>query len=612
MSSLIGYHPEQVPTNQMLGKLAFTDDVPLQTAMASVNNMAALRAFSGATSTQVYLQGYYAPGDGGQGVFTQSSTAVTDDGGMYIVANDGTHWIRSWDGTNVWAAWWGVTTSTADIGIYFQYYPQYSIVHFTQGSYTVLTYPTEAQFCDKLYRGFSTIWRCNTAIPNITTGVNAGMPGPAFVWSCAQSQNFGADNGGNNINDMWNAGLSPIEGIGIIGNGVSNGVGFQMGNSGTNVYFIRPKNFGVQNFAIGFYYARTMTNCFLTGLENVTLKGNGTNLWCDNTDLQNPNEPGGVNSGENFYFKSCYIGDAKTLGVYCQRLQMVTFDNCSFDYNTMHATFDNSVTKMKNCYIEGSPGSSGGDTTASWFEVFGVSSLAVDMTTNLYMLGGTSAYMNSYDFFNVSSQGFGNPNVRCDATFFSSPARFKPLSSSWTTPTFGRTWRCNGANITCILSESVNLFPDVRFSRPDLSWYPNSTNCSLVTTATQLYSGATTGIQLTPQSTTVGASFVTNSMRLDPAYDFYIQFLALTTGTTGACTVNVQFYTHDGFPLAQTTFNSGTYTATFTPTTAFAGYQFYTFPPPGTDYAVITINVAPYTATGQAGVVQIGTFYAWQ
>jgi hypothetical protein len=573
-----------------------------------IGSYSQLRSYTGTAST-IQITGYQTTATpvGIAGVFVQdtSGNAAVDDGGTVIVGNDGRVWRREYDGVNVQAAWYGITPATTDIGPYFALFPQYRYIWFQPGAYTVQTYPTETQFNNKFYRGVSTIWRCAGSLAG---SLSTGDLLPAFTWSFQPSQAFGTDSDGGNINDMMLAGLSPIEGIGIIGNSLTQGIGFAIGNSGTNVYFMRPKNFSVQNFGVGFQYLRSMANCFLTGLENVVLKSNGTNIICDNTDIQNPNEPGAFNSGENFYFKSCYIGGATVVGVNIVRNQLCTFDNCSFDYNLKMAIFNNSNVKMKNCYVEGNPAN-----MQNWFDVLGVSCLDVDTGTNIYMLGGTTTQMNSWDVFNVNSNGYGNPNVRCSASIFSAPQRYKPLSSSGVMNVFGSMMRCNGSKFPTIVSESANLFPDARLSAPTLALYPNST--SGVTLGTiggtpQPNTGSTSAIRILAQS--ANQSFVWPKMGVVPGKELYLQWYEYTDVALSTKTLTVLFYTADGVLIPATTFISGQFTTTVPAPTSFNTWipQMYAVQAPmGAAYAVVTMTLA--NGGNTSGSWFIGTIYAF-
>jgi hypothetical protein len=498
----------------------------------------------------------------------------------------------------VLASAYGVTPTTADCGPCFAAMPRDSVIWFEPGVYTFLTYPSEANFRDKFYRGIGVEWHCNGALPDLNTA--------AFTWSYAPSTNFGTDTSGGNLGDMTNAGLSPIEGIAIYGNDPAKGIGFQLGNdTGRNVYFTRPKNFSIQNFGVGFQYKQPMANCFMTGAEDCVFKGNGTNLIVDIT--------GSSNSGENFYFKSCYFGNALVIGAKVVKVQLCTFDNCSFDYNRQHGYFQHAAVKMKNCYVEGTPANAGNGTPQTWFGVYGVGSLDVDTGCNIFMLGGSDVEMNGWDFFTLDSQGFGNPNVRCNASFFSAPQRYKPLVSNWVLNAYGSMMRCNGGSYPAIVSESVNLFPDVRATATGFDMFPGSTGVTRTIPPFPLpNTGANSAFALTPG--TAGASFVWNRMPVEPGKELYLQWHELTNATlTAVKTLTCKFYTADGVLIGDSVFNTpATHTNAVSADAlnAWTPQTFAILAITGAAYAQVSLSIAPYNA-GDTGIWYVGNIYAF-
>ncbi len=77
--------------------------------MGAVTTMASLRALTGGVYSQVYLTGYYAAGDGGEGVYQwNGASSATDDGGIVIAPNTGSgRWIRLTYATTPNIRWWG-------------------------------------------------------------------------------------------------------------------------------------------------------------------------------------------------------------------------------------------------------------------------------------------------------------------------------------------------------------------------------------------------------------------------------------------------------------------------------------------------------------------------
>jgi hypothetical protein len=69
----------------------------LLTFEQTCDTLAQLRAFTGVTGLQVFLRGYTAPGDGGQGPFYWSATATGPDNGTTIIVPTGAivgAWLR--------------------------------------------------------------------------------------------------------------------------------------------------------------------------------------------------------------------------------------------------------------------------------------------------------------------------------------------------------------------------------------------------------------------------------------------------------------------------------------------------------------------------------------
>jgi hypothetical protein len=84
----------------------------LMGGLVSFGGIAALRAFSGfATPPCAYVQGYLAPADGGEGLFTPviTDTISPDNGGTIIVDATGRRWYRDTAGQPYSARWFGAT-----------------------------------------------------------------------------------------------------------------------------------------------------------------------------------------------------------------------------------------------------------------------------------------------------------------------------------------------------------------------------------------------------------------------------------------------------------------------------------------------------------------------
>ena len=81
--------------------------------LTTLLNIAALRAFAGPPPSATFIQGYYAAGDSGGGIFESvpSDTTSADNGGTIIVDALGRRWYRSTMGETVSVSWFGATGS---------------------------------------------------------------------------------------------------------------------------------------------------------------------------------------------------------------------------------------------------------------------------------------------------------------------------------------------------------------------------------------------------------------------------------------------------------------------------------------------------------------------
>lgn len=79
--------------------------------LTSLLNVSALRAATSlATDQPLYLQGYYKPGDGGEGIFLYNSSDTTSDNrGTIIPDGDGNRWYRQTEGRPYSVKWFGAT-----------------------------------------------------------------------------------------------------------------------------------------------------------------------------------------------------------------------------------------------------------------------------------------------------------------------------------------------------------------------------------------------------------------------------------------------------------------------------------------------------------------------
>lgn len=506
-------------------------------AVRYCDTIAALKAVPKAAGAMT-VRGYAAAGDGGGGAWyvKDQNASKAEVAGLYVVADDGAGWERIWDGRHFNAAWVGCTPAVADLGTYFALFPKYCEIHFAPGKYTVATYPTEAAFSDKLYRGISVVWNCTG---DLTTSQ------AAFTWHYSPSANMGSDGAGNNNGDMTHAGVSPIEGIAIVSAlGRSVGIGFQMSNGAYNHYYLRPQKFSIGGFRVGWRSAVPMKNFFLLGLEDVVIKGCRRGVEIDNTNSNN--------SGENTWLRRCYIGNCDEDGVVVTKMQMLTLEGCSLDYNRRHLRAVDSLVKMQNCYLE----TSGTITPGEMISAEGVTKLTIDGATNIYGLPVAAA-----DIFAVS----GIASIICDNTsvFFNTGAngvttinRAPFILYNGSSPrVYGRITGGNGDNFARMLSKHHSLFADPEFASGTLALCPGSSGASISTE--EVRAGRTYSAKLTFPGTTPGAQLAFHRMKVKQGEWLFFMFFDKIVGTVKNLAHRLQFFTADGVKIGADSFIGG-------------------------------------------------------
>ncbi|OJF92665.1 hypothetical protein AX761_20915 [Rhizobium sp. 58] len=506
-------------------------------AVRHCNTISDLRAVP-KESGSMTVRGYAAAGDGGGGHFYVKDQVASkpEVPGLYVVANDGAGWERTWDGRNFFAAWVGCTPAVADLGPFFALFPKYCEIHFSSGKYTVATYPSEANFANRLYRGVSVIWNCTGAL----TATQA-----AFTWHYTASGAFGSDGSGNNNTDMTHAGVSPIEGIGIISAlGRSFGIGFRMSNGGHSNYFLRPQKFSIGGFYEGFKSAVPLSNFFLLGLEDVVIKGCRRGVVIDNT--------ASFNSGENTWIRRCYIGNCDEDGIVVSKMQMLSIEGTSLDYNRRHLRAIDSLVKIQNCYLE----TNAVTTPAEMISAEGVSKITIDCATNIYGLPVALG-----DIFAVS----GIASIICEnpSVFFSNgPAGATSVNrapfilyNGPGTRVFGRVSGGNGDNYARLLSKHSNLFSDAEFASGGLTFCPGSTAAAVVSDIVR--PGRTYSAKLTFPGTTTGAQLAFHRMRVRSGEWLFIMHFDKIVGTIVNLAHRLQFFTADGVKIGDDRFIGG-------------------------------------------------------
>lgn len=571
-------------------------------AVRYCDTIAALKAVPKSAGAMT-VRGYAAAGDGGGGAWyvKDQNSSKAEVPGLYVVADDGAGWERIWDGRNFNAAWVGCTPAVADLGTYFALFPKYCEIHFAPGKYTVATYPTEAAFSDKLYRGVSVIWNCTGALTTSQA---------AFTWHYSPSANFGVDGANNNNSDMTHAGVSPIEGIGIISAlGRDVGIGFQMTNGYYNNYYLRPQKFSIGGFRIGWRSAVPQRNFFLLGLEDVVIKGCRIGVVIDNANSNN--------SGENIWLRRCYIGNCDQDGVFANQVQMLTLEGTSLDYNRRHMRIVDTLCKLQNCYLE----TNAGNTPAEMISVEGVAKLTIDGQTNIYGLPVAAA-----DVFAVS----GIASIVCDNTsvFMSQGVQGTTnlnrapliLYNGSEPKVFGRITGGNGNNFPPMLSKHQSLFADPEFAIGSLKFCPGSVGASVSTE--EVRAGRTYSAKVSQPLTDRNGQIAFHRMKVEPSEWLFFMFFDKVVGTIVNLAHRLQYFTAEGIQIGGDRYIGGQ-----TAPTGFTNFPGLIAPdgwtssahdwrlqravslvPAGADYVLAQLRVDP----NSPGAYYVSDYYVYQ
>ena len=97
----------------VVGASTIPEALLLERAIRYFSTIAALRVNSGVGPSAVWVEGYYAGSDGGEGLFYSSSTDTTsaDNGGTIIVDTSGTRWYRAYNKSALNVLWFGADPS---------------------------------------------------------------------------------------------------------------------------------------------------------------------------------------------------------------------------------------------------------------------------------------------------------------------------------------------------------------------------------------------------------------------------------------------------------------------------------------------------------------------
>jgi hypothetical protein len=328
-------------------------------------------------------------------------------------------------------------------------------------------------------------------------------------------------------------------------------------------YYIRPKNFSVGGFYINIGFL-IPTNCFLTGLENVVMKGGDIGLYYNNAAYSESN------SGENLCCMHCTFDNLTTDAFQIYSAQKWTFRGCSFDYNYRHGYISGNYTTFESAYFEFNSTSTPNEMMA----IAGNATVVFDSTTIILGLpASTSAAI--LNMSGTATAWFGQTSVYDNA--------FQQIFYTGSGNVFGSIKGCNGVNYPELLSANQNLLPDGFFASGGLTFYPGSSGVTVQT-------GTVHSPQTHAASMTGTASLITNKFLVAAGKWLFFTLYDELTGTITSLSGTLVFYTSDAIQISSTALSEVTWTtSTRSWTLQFFG-QFLV--PAGAAYAIVTISTA--------------------
>jgi hypothetical protein len=510
-----------------------------------VANIAALRALTSAfVASYIQLASYSAAvnaaPDGGGGLFAYvpGDTTSADNSATIIVDASSRRWYRVWDGVHFQAAWAGIFPSNADNGALISRVPKYSECWFQAGVYTFATYPSQNDFSNVFWRGFSYAFYCTGLLTP-----DFDQTKIAFDWTYIPTTPpyGGAYAAGGSTSDMATAGISPLEGCGIVSqlDGAS-GVGLRLGgpfSSYPENYYGRPRGFSVGGFYINVGYT-VPVNCFLTGCENVVVKRGQIGFYW------NENATGESNSGENLTLLDCNMNGLQNDGYEFFAAQRWTLDGCSLTYNHRMGYSSNQYTVFKSCYFE----TNASNTPNELIAVDGGSTVVFDQGTSMLGLPFSSADLIAFYATNPQLVHKYRVFFKDTAVYDTTNSRLFIISSA-TVPVRGKVIGFNGINFPYPLAPSVLMQPDWDFSSGGLTFYPGSsgvTNQGVVVHSPQTHAASFTGT----------ATLQLTTMSVSPDEDIFVAFFDKVVGTITSLGGIMTFFTEDGITISTTTLAS--------------------------------------------------------
>jgi hypothetical protein len=329
-------------------------------------------------------------------------------------------------------------------------------------------------------------------------------------------------------------------------------------------YYLRPRNFSVGGFYVNIGFP-IPTNCFLTGIENVVIKGGNIGVYYNN------GAAGASNSGENLLFKDCNFNQLTADGFQILAAQKATFRGCSFTYNHRHGYASNQLTCFEGCYFEFNATSTPNEMLAA----DGGSTISFDDLTILLSLPLSTAA----PAINLTG---ANASVLFNKTQFFSSTFQQLFYTGASFNIFGSLRGCNGTNFPTLLSQNQNFLPDGLFASGGILSYPGSSGVTVQTGtvhAPQTHAALLTGT----------ATLITNKVPVKAGEWLFLTFFDQLTGTVGGLTGNCTFYTGDAIQIGSPTPLS--YAGWNTTARGWTMQFFQLNVPAGTGYVVLTITV---------------------
>lgn len=216
---------------------------------------------TGAQSGTVFV--YQASGTtGGAGTYytnylvlavSGSFTSSSDNGATQFVDASSRLWVRLWNKTDFPAEWAGIFASNADNGPLIGRVPKYTTCTLpvadtlnpntlaNTNALTFQTFPTNEQFSNVKWRGFSTVFSAAGSLGDAQPLSVPQLNQVAFDWCYVPSRNTqftGPAAGTGPVYDMTGTGINGIENITIVGQlGYNYGIGLRLGSAPAPIQF---------------------------------------------------------------------------------------------------------------------------------------------------------------------------------------------------------------------------------------------------------------------------------------------------------------------------------------------------------------------------------------